>query len=228
MDYSTYKTRVASETGRDDQATLIADMINEARHQVVDGTLPILDIGDHRFSWTYQKDELATTDGTALYDLPAGFIDEVDFFYPTENKPLLKKDGPEMVREYYRGNDYDDTGEPAHIVLRGTQYQIYPCPAGVYTYWCEYNKYPTDLAADADEYTIDLRIPALVVAGASLLLAMAIHDMELVDLFLGITQTRYENAVRADTIRQVANNPGLRILTHRDFSTTHFKAIRGD
>ena len=228
MDYEAYKSRVASETGRDDQAALIATVINEARKQIADGSLPIPDIGDDRFSWMYQKDEVVTVSGIALYDLPAGFIDEISFFYPADNKPLLKKESWEMDKEYCRGNAYDATGEPAHYVLRGTQYQIYPCPNGVYTYWMRYYAYPTDLAADDSEYTIDTKIPALVISAASLLLAMNLHDAELIDLFGGITQTRYENAARSDTMRQVANNQNLRILTHKDFNTTHFKALRGD
>ncbi len=226
MDYSTLKSRVAGELNRDDLTTLVATWVNEARKQIADGTLPIPGLGFHRFSWLYLNTTVSLVSGTALYDWPSDCIDEISLFYPTKNKPLVKVEDPAyMDALYYDGNDYDATGVPANYLLRGTQYEIYPIPDAAYTIYLRYYALPAALSNTGDQETIDTKIPEIIISAASLLGAIYLHDTELIDLFMGTTQIRHDNAVSQDNRRKAVNST-QRIMTFRDFNLAHFRAKR--
>jgi len=227
MDYTTYKTRVANELNRSDLTTQIADWINEARKQIADGSLPVKDLGWHRFSWLFQNTSQELTSGTNLYDWPDGCIDEISLFYPTKDKPLHKvMDPAQMDALYYDGNSSTGTGEPTDYCLWGTQYQVYPTPDGTYTIYLRYYGLPDDLSDSTDEETIDTKHPELVISAATLLGAIYLHDADLVALYSDLTRVRYQNAVTLDKKRKGANRTS-RVKTYHDYNTAQWRAMRG-
>lgn len=79
-------------------------------------------------------------------------IDLID----TTNNWLLTEDATRGMDEADPDADY--TGNPTHFTLQGSNYRLYPIPAGIYTIRDRYWKQPIALAANAD--TSDLPIEA--------------------------------------------------------------------
>lgn len=233
MDYSTYKTRVAKELNRDDLDTIanpwIREWINEARKQLVDGTLPIAvfeAMGWYRFSWCYTTDAQTLAASTREYDFPVGTIDEISLFYPTTEKPLVKIDDPAYFDALFmNGHGLTDTGPPKNYLLRGTQYEIFPLPDAAYELYFRRYAYQTDLVADDSEYTIDTKHPNLVIYAATLLGAIYLHDAELIALYDGKASQVYRNAVLMDKRKKFAN-VNLRMKNYHDYNLDHYRGMR--
>lgn len=186
MNYTTLQSRVAAEILRDDLTTEIATWINEARNEIADDTIPVVvsdSPGTYRYRWSQAN--LSTTLSVALNDWPTDMIEEISFFYTTDEVPIKKIDSAYFDELLYSASyGAADTGAPEAYINRGSQYQLYPDPNGTkYPMYLRYYAYPAALSGGNDEKEIDLQIPSLIIAAASLKAARYLHDEKLMAFF---------------------------------------------
>ena len=199
MNYLTLQGRVEDELNRTDMSTRIATWVNEVRMEIADGTIPILaspSQGSHKFSWCYASTAVSTS--TMNNDWPSDFIEEISFFEVSAEKPLVKVDQAYYDALMYSDYNLTDTGTPTNYVDRGTSYDLYPTPSGATELYLRYYAYPTALSNQGDEYTIDTRVPSLIISAACLKAARFLHDADLINIFKQYTQEYYIAAVNKD------------------------------
>lgn len=225
MDYITLQGRVEDELNRPDMSARIQNWINEVRDEIADGTIPILTSpsqGAHKFSWTYASTAVSTS--TQNNDWPDGFIEEISFFEVSQEKPLVKVDAAYFDSLLYSDYNLSDTGTPTNYVDRGTSYDLFPTPSSAVELYLRYYSYPTALSNQGDEYTVDEKVPSLIIAATCLKAARFLHDVDLINIFKQYTQEYYVAAVNKDRMGKWRSRQ-LRIKTYGDFDMSYWKGM---
>jgi hypothetical protein len=229
MNYLTLQGRVEDELNRSDMSTRIQSWISEARNEIADGTIPILASptqGVHKFSWCYSSAAVSTS--TMNNSWPTDFMEEISFFETSAEKPLVKLDPVYFDQLLYSetGGTYSltTTGTPTNYIDRGTSYDLFPTPSGAVELYLRYYAYPIALTNQEDEYTIDTKVPSLIIAATCLKAARLLHDVDLINIFKQYAQEYYAAAVNKDRSLKWKNRQ-LRVKTYGDFDISHWKGI---
>jgi len=229
MDYATYKERVEDEINRVDLSTNIATWINEARDEIADGTLPVpasKSQGAYRFSWSYENTAVSTSIATNAF--PTDMIEEISMLYVSKEQPLTK-----IMPQYFdellyseTDNTYSigDTGDPKCYIPRGANYELFPDPASSIELYLRYYEYPADLTVAADEEEIDKHCYALVIMLCAYKAYKYLHDTARAKEYREYVGDYYTAIVNRNRMKKFANRK-LRMKTHADYDTGHWKGI---
>jgi len=225
MNYTLLQSTIASRLNRKDLGSQIQTWIYNARRNIVAGTLPIVassGFAYHRFSWAYTTDTLSTVASASTVDIPDAYIDEIDLFYASGNKPLVKSTIQDMNNSFYANNDSTDTGVPTNYAILATQLKLYPIPDGVYDLTLYYYGYPDTLVNGSDEKTIDKLCPDLIIDLCCYEGGSWLHDNNLQIQFGEASKNRYYNLVTTDKRRQMTNTD-MRMKTYHDMDINLYK-----
>ncbi len=132
---------VSTATGH---ALIITNLINEAQLEIYTET-----------NWhsLYTTRTFTTSASTAEYSVASDFGRTIDLIDETGNMVLTE----DVLRAFDEADpDADTTGQPRHYAIAGSNYRLYPIPAGTYTIRDRYWKVPDTLTANAN--TSDLPI----------------------------------------------------------------------
>lgn len=132
---------VSTATGH---ALIVTNLINEAQLEL---------FNEANWHSLYTTRDFTTSDGTAEYAMASDFGRTIDLIDTTGNRVLVE----DVLRAFDEADpDADSTGTPTHFAIAGSNYRLYPVPAGTYTIRDRYWKVPTTLSANAN--TSDLPI----------------------------------------------------------------------
>ena len=229
MNYITLQQRIEDEILRTDLSTKIQTWIGEARNEIADGTVPFAtreSDGAHRFSWLYTSTAVSTSAQNNSW--PTDFIEEISFLEVSDEKPLVKIDPVYFDQLLYSETDgtygLTTTGTPSNYVDRGTTYDLYPIPTGATELYLRYYGYPTALAANGDEYTIDTKIPQVIIYAVCVKAYSYLRDKDAMGFYKGLATEYYSAAVNRDRKKKWVNRQ-LRVKTYGDFDISHWKGM---
>jgi hypothetical protein len=129
---------ISDVTATTGHALLATNFINEAQTEIANMT---------RWYSLYATDTFTTVADTAEYAVPIDLGFELDLVDETNNWILIE----DITRSFDTVDPNNDhTGQSTHFTIQGSNWRLYPIPAGAYTIRERYWKTPTTLAANDD------------------------------------------------------------------------------
>ena len=128
------------------QALIITNLINEAQNELYT-----------EINWysLYTTRTFNTVASTATYAVASDFGRNIDMMDTTNNQFLIE----DYTKNFDAVDaDANETGNPRYFTIEGTNYRLFPIPAGIYAIRERYWKIPTTLSANTN--TSDLPIEA--------------------------------------------------------------------
>lgn len=145
-------TDVTALTGH---SLIISNYINECQIELYNET-----------NWysLYATRDFSTVAGTAEYAVASDYGRTLDLIDMTNNRVLVE----DFTRNFDESDPDEDTqGTPTHFTIQGSNYRLYPIPAGINSMRDRYFKQPVTLAANTDTSDLPIECENLLISYAS-------------------------------------------------------------
>lgn len=131
------QSTISDVTAATGQALIITQLINEAQNELF--------TEDNWYS-LYSSRSIATVASTGTYAVASDFGRNISLTDETGNRLLIEDYGKAFDEV---DPDNNQTGNPRFFCLQGSNYRLYPIPAGIYTLRDRYWHVPATLATNA-------------------------------------------------------------------------------